>query len=441
MKPAQRGPALQSVTSWGTGGVNLNDVAAFLIPSLGFFEIDLIGKLYSAEIFFFLLFCFLAPKRAAILKDKWPSRVILFGVLWLVAQIVSDWVNQTEYVDYARGLSKIAFIIINFSAIYMLINGHERRIFLFGFGAAAGLYLSFVMGSDTFASIQDQWKFGSALPLAMIAGLGGSLFSGTSGKRVLGPAVIFFGIGVFSLLLNFRSFSGICLMVGAFLLVRKLFLGDGQKRSHRGVKAKLVFAVALAFFVMAGAGILRVYSDLAQSGLMGQIAQEKYEDQAAAGGSSLFISARFENIIGISAIREAPFLGRGSWAKDTQDKLGEILDRLNMAGYDFPDYLYNSPYIPLHSHIFAAWVEAGILGAVFWALILFLIGIAISRLLAESSRLDVYVTFLCFNLGWDILFSPMAGNRRFMVAFAIVVLILFVEQSRKYMASSQNQLS
>ncbi len=82
-----------------------------------------------------------------------------------------------------------------------------------------------------------------------------------------------------------------------------------------------------------------------------------------------------------------------------------------------------SGLIPSHSFIFGAWVEAGILGAVFWAYVLWLTGRNLVYLSQMQEVLTPLIAYLSFIMLWDVVFSPFGFSQRLHVPFYIIVVM------------------
>jgi O-antigen ligase len=82
--------------------------------------------------------------------------------------------------------------------------------------------------------------------------------------------------------------------------------------------------------------------------------------------------------------------------------------------------------IPSHSHIFGAWVEAGLLGAVFWGWILYFLIKSLLRLVSTRAAIASLLAFFCFGLVWSILFSPYGAETRFIETYQIASIMAFL---------------
>jgi hypothetical protein len=79
--------------------------------------------------------------------------------------------------------------------------------------------------------------------------------------------------------------------------------------------------------------------------------------------------------------------------------------------------------IPEHSYLFGAWVDAGILGAVFWAWVFLLDAKTLMRVYPPTTMLLPVMSYVGFELLWDIIFSPYGAEVRIIVPFYAVMLM------------------
>jgi O-antigen ligase len=180
-------------------------------------------------------------------------------------------------------------------------------------------------------------------------------------------------------------------------------------------------------------GLLSAYGFAAQKGYLGEEARLKYVWQDS-GRFGLLLGGRSEILASAIAVRDSPIIGHGSWAKNPVYRV--FLYRLIDLGYEYSEaqldqYVNQSDLIPAHSHLFQAWVWAGILGAVFWLVIL---GIII-QVFIQSNRfpnsLYILVVFLSVSSIWDIFFSPFGSIMRLRWVFQFIIFITAYYQSQK----------
>ena len=173
---------------------------------------------------------------------------------------------------------------------------------------------------------------------------------------------------------------------------------------------------AVAFF--------QFYGYAAREGLLGPSAQFKYAAQADS-EYGVFLGGRAEIIVSIRAIAESPIIGHGSWAKS--DEYFSMLQALSGLSVQQRAQLQamsvGSGLIPTHSHLFSAWVEAGILGGIFWLFVLWLTVRVLMHLSQMSEVLAPLIAYVAFNLLWDVVFSPFGAERRLVMPYFIIVVM------------------
>jgi hypothetical protein len=98
-------------------------------------------------------------------------------------------------------------------------------------------------------------------------------------------------------------------------------------------------------------------------------------------------------------------------------------ENTNVA-FENEDYL-----IPSHSYLFGAWVESGIVGAVFWAWVLWLAAKSLMRATGREP-LILFLAFIGMLLIWNILFSPYGTDARFTATYFVYAMILFALQTQ-----------
>lgn len=183
---------------------------------------------------------------------------------------------------------------------------------------------------------------------------------------------------------------------------------------------KQVSFLLITTLLLGGWSIIVLYSALAESGVLGYDAMQKYETQKS-GTYGVLIGGRTEILSSVIAIKDAPFIGHGSWAKNC-DYINILTELRRRFGYvQVPND--EDCLIPTHSIFLGAWVEAGILGAIFW---LWVGKTALNTLLALAQpnvKFDPLITFYCFLFFWDLAFSPYGATSRFVVTFYFVSFI------------------
>jgi hypothetical protein len=399
-------------------------LAAMMVVAIGLLvavDITVVSTVYAAEFALLAVLPFtLVAKREL---DPRILLLLLLGVGWLWSQVVTDIIRDSSFDDYARGWARIAFALVNLVALWFLVGGRLQRQLFFAAGLAGGFALRFALDPSQLAE-GDPWKFGLAVPVT----LGMTIMASTTVAQAtwfVQPALLGFASFV-NMMLGFRSLAGVCFLAAVLLILRPK--GAGGVRLTPIAVVLVAAVAAVAFFIG--------YQRAAKDGLLGPAAAVKFESQAR-GDLGILLVGRPETYPSILAIRDSPFIGHGSWPSDPQYRLAMAAE-LRSGGYLVYEAA-DTDLIPTHSYLLGAWVEAGIIGAVFWVAVL---ALCISALLAIQRSLSAFAplaAFLGFWLTWDVLFSPFGTDRRIIAPFAIVVLVSALRDA--HAGSSQSRAS
>jgi hypothetical protein len=403
----------------------LGDLLAFGIPSLMFLEFDIVGRLFLPEVMLLGLFLLLLPLRWRRLTAKWPKWLIVLMLSWLFAQIVTDAIRATPFHDWARGWSKIAFLTLNFSALYMLLSLRRSRMIIFASGVALGQILEFFITPNIYAE-GDPWKFGVGHAVTLVA----VLCTQTRVFRVvpLATEALLTSVALLNLQLGFRSLALICVATLAFVLVQRY---SKVLSTRRRINFKVIGTLGLV--IVAGVAAAQGYEYIALKGWLGDEVREKYELQSS-GTFGILLGGRAELLGSTQAIIDSPIIGHGSWAKNpTYAAL--LVDQLLELGYESPQR-EETDLIPTHSYLLGAWVESGIIGAIFWFFVLAFLLKVLLFLFRTRDAISPLAAFVIFELTWNILFSPFGAEARFNTAFYLVLLVSVFSTLIFYRASN-----
>lgn len=401
------------------GGSRSADILVFAIPFLQFVQLHVGGILYGSELLLLTVFLWCAGKGRLSLSTRNSEIFIVLCSLWFISQCVTDVVRHTEFVDFSRGWSRILMTIVSFSVLYMLLYGRPQRIVVYGWGLAAGGLITFLVNPSEYDQVAP-WKFGLSYPVAW------AVFLLLSRQKCRGhwPITISVMLGLLNIYEGSRSLGGICLAVASYLWMISMW-----RRKHTGtvpMSAKFLLIVFLSI-ALAGLGTAALYRYAASSGLLGEFAQNAYEQQST-GDYGVLLGGRSAILGSIPAIYDSPILGHGSWARDPIYVLAQI-EALYLAGYDDTSSVENEEleegYVPAHSYIFGAWVEAGILGAICWVWVLLLAVRVLLRVFPSRMVLHPLVAFCAISLTWDSVFSPYGAQARIIVPYYLVMLMTY----------------
>jgi hypothetical protein len=396
--------------------VDVLDVLAFLIPFTLFIELQIVGRLFAPDVLLATIFPFLLAFRGQRLAAPLPRMFLLLAGLWLLGQVFTDLVQGAPFHDYSRGWAKIGFTMVNFCALFLLLNGRFRRIVLYAAGLAAGGVVEYFVNPSTYAASYP-WKFGYGVSVTWFLVLAAMALAGQERTGRLSAIGLIVGASVFNFYMEFRSLGGVLFLVAAYMAAQTVW--RRRQTSLRRIRSYHTVILTVAVGIAAW-GALEIYSRAAESGLLGHEAQYLYERQAT-GAYGLLLGGRSETLTSIPAILDSPILGHGSWAKDC-DYTNLFVERKLELGY-FLGEENEECLIPTHSHLLGAWVEAGIGGAIFWAWVFVLALRSLTVSLLCRDRIIPLIAFVAFTLIWDVLFSPYGAERRFITTYYVVVLM------------------
>jgi len=174
--------------------------------------------------------------------------------------------------------------------------------------------------------------------------------------------------------------------------------------------------------------VFRGYTYLAGNGVLGTEAMAHYEAQST-GMGGVAMGGRGIGILGsVKAIWDSPVIGHGSWPVDAGYTLwAESLGTALGFPTDFREVGVYGGLIPTHSHILGAWVQAGVLGAIFWLWVLALVVRALFSMNIEREALSPLFIFICLLFIWNIFLSPFGFEGRFETMYFVVAMMYVLE--------------
>ena len=396
-------------------------LVAFLAPAMSWLEASVFGRFFASELILLGLLPFLCLACGRMLAAPLPRTLLALGVLWLASQMLTDAVRETEFRDYARGWAKIGFFLANFCVLYMLLYGSRQRIVLFGVGAVVGGYLAFWLNPSEFADSYP-WKFGVGTATTMLAVLVTQWRAYP--ENLILRALPLLTVGVVHLTSGFRTMVGI-LMFSLVYMATQWMVGRRRVVPAPSPLRGLLFLVVCAVI---GVGTIQFYEIAAESGYLDERSTLTYKRQSA-GEFGVLLGGRPAILASGRAVMDSPILGHGSWVRNP-DYAAYLLDA-RLLGYNTPLSIgLEEELIPTHSHLMGAWVEAGILGAVFWAWVAFLCLRVLSRAYLIRDRMVTLIAFIGFALLWDIVSSPFGGDRRLFTAWYVVLMMFAFDMLR-----------
>lgn len=394
----------------GATSVSLGDAFCFLVPLVQFVRFELVGETCASDLLMLAACPIVVLRHPERLRQKPIPTILILGLLWLGAQVVTDFLRQSAPADYLRGWTRIALLLANITVVWIVASRSRRRFLLYGAGVAIGAILAFY-ASPTDQALESPWKFALGASVTLLVVILLSLVAQNRSLWILLPLTALAVVHAFE---DVRSLAALTFLTAVFSIFH--WSMAGQRRLGRSRVALLAFTIACGIWVFT-----QIYSHYAEQGVFGEYAQRKLAAQTS-GTGGLLLGGRGEILASEQAILDSPLLGHGSWARDPV-YAAILADKRAELGYK--DFQGGKPddQIPAHSHLFGAWVESGVVGALFWV---FVLGITVHALLkvSGSEPLLPLFAYVGFSLIWDVLFSPFGAGQRFSTPYAIVAMII-----------------
>lgn len=382
----------------------------FLIPLLGAFPISIVGELKLGEPILILYFLFSLRKIAALFRIPVAQRIFILALLWLFSQVASDIYRGTPFADYSRGWAKIIMLLISYCACFTLVGINFNRAVAFAVGAALQTILNYLVFHPELQAYK--FVFGNAISIGAFV-----LAAVIGGERRLWVIAIPIAAGALAFFEDARSLAGITVAAALYYLMLSLGL------IHReGTHARQIFFWVV--WASTAYSIIILYNSLGSEGMLSSSALDKYNAQTQKTGQFTLASGRGELYYSIPRILSSPIIGWGSWAKD----INYVAQRAEELGANPAEAVASTGgLIPSHSHLLGAWLEAGLMGGLFWIYVLYLLAHAFaSGWLSMAGRWSGVCSFIMVLFTWDILFSPFGGERRVNNGFYLWMVTLFV---------------
>jgi len=387
--------------------MNWRNLYLFLLGAFLTINIKLGGDLSASDI----LILALSPWACLKLKRIWKKpikQILILGAFYWVGLALSDYLNSSTFEDWSRGHAKVGIMLFSIGVITVVSQLKIDRLIYFFWSSSLSAFISQLLGQG---EVSHLWKFGwGPVTTSFLA-----LFCGRIFLMRKFQSLPFSALGIFHFLMNARSLAGFTLLTG-------LILGSASKRKNNvEIKKKKSSVRAYAAIIVFGGIVYFLYDYGASNGWFGDESRLKYEMQTV-GGKSVLVGGRGEFLTSLTAIKDSPLIGYGSWPKSEK----YVLLYLEYSNIELSsakaDFFLQRKLIPSHSHIFGGWMEAGIAGGLFWLYTLYLFLTTVARLVTgKMLHYGAFIIFMLVSSSWDIVFSPFGSTRRITHAVSLVV--------------------
>lgn len=346
---------------------------------------------------------------------RYPMARAAIGALglWVVAIGIADFINDTDFFDFARNLatpilgsasmlcvlaalSRNPYALLSFLAATAIAKGVLGEPLYGDDFADMPLSLASVAQDSNFFKVRiDPFLTPSILLLACFVSRKGFIYA----------AVIFIAAAIGYFLVDARS-SGLVFFLAAMALIA----------IHFHFRPKFGQMIAAGVVVAAiGFGAYAAYANYTLTNSpSGHNGKQMARMENPYNPIELLLQGRSEWLVMGTVIAERPLFGWGSWAVDKDYRFAYLrTERTGVYEYASIDSARASLYIPAHSVVGSAWVWSGLLGAIAMAWLFRSIARMSLVLLSVKSNLVPAAVFLALMMIWHFFFSPPQSVRLF----------------------------
>lgn len=382
-------------------------------------SVSLVGQFRVLEIF--LLFVFFVKISSVFnrIEKHELSFIVLFFVSSL-AYVVSDLINGADFNNTLKRSTTYLILALLLPVVRYFVDDNIRvlRVMLLGYCLSSVmqyLFFSDYLANSDFNS--NPWRLGIGASLTVAATLL-PLFYPKSYKVM---AFVLLLMAILHVLLESRSLAFITLMASVLVFIG--YFRPLVPPHNLSFKTIVKFLLISSFVITLGYSF---FLGLADSDLLPDDLSDKMLYQAS-NPYGLIAAARPETVAAIYGVSKKPFFGFGSTNIDSD--VMNLYATVAAASYGLNgEAIQNNMYdseqnsgTPNHSHLFGAWVQAGIFGALSWFFVL-LMALRVLYMASQcSSSIAPLAIVVSLYTVWVIVFSP--GPHRMDSAINISVLI------------------
>lgn len=360
--------------------------------------------------------------------DSRPLRSLV--LIWLAVIVVSSTFHFLSWrPTLAQGLYPVGIAAV---ALFFLWGFREFKDSILKFSFSVGLGLGAGVLLQPVGIGENQHFLKTGITLAAIICLL-SLVGNRASSVIVITMILAFSAYLF--VSDFRSGGALLLMTyPLYALLRFAFYGSAksprviENTAGRPVVGRFPSArisLSLLFGLVLTGSIAFGYSEAASSGLLGEAALERFEQQAEATGG-LVAGARPELIVAWNAITPYWLEGRGGNPAFAFEEQVRAISSLIEAGVVLsPSNLDRvlGDGINSHSLMFNSWVIHGVAGVIPWMLLLILIARGMVASIGRGSPTALLLTYGFLQTTWDCFFSPWSPRMEVWLGLLIAMAI------------------
>ena len=396
-------------------------IVPFFVGLISAQKLYLVGELYVGEA---IAIAYILFNIARLRLSRVERSITIFAVLWAFAQLISDLSNETEFSNIVKGV--LAPLV--FSATFIFLINYTKdnfaRIPSLLVGVTIGGVIQLLLFPNEYF-IFNFWKWGVGGAVLTLFVIYFSFFLKNKNSLVLFSALTaFLGITLY-----FDS-RGMAIFPIVAAIAYRRYYGKRVSTLSRvlvgqwvGLKILLIAMPAL-FLINSGASAL--FSSEMLLSRLSTYSAAKYRVQAT-GSFGVLMGGRPEILVSTRAFFDKPLIGHGSWAKDKGRYLDNYSTLINKYGYSLPDEEGfrdedTSLLIPTHSFLMGALVWAGVMGGLFWIVLL---NKTFKIFIRNLNLFPFYYYVGVVGFVWNVFFSPFGADARWSTAVFVAAFFSF----------------
>ena len=396
-------------------------IIPFLVGLISAQKLYLVGELYVGEA---IAIAYILFNITRLRLSRVERSITIFAVLWAFAQLISDLSNETEFSNIVKGV--LAPLV--FSATFIFLINYTKdnfaRIPSLLVGVTIGGLIQLLLFPNQYF-IFNFWKWGVGGAVITLFVIYFSFFLKNKNNLVLFSALTaFLGIALY-----FDARAMAIFPILAAIAYRRYY-GKGVSALSRvlagpWVGFKILFvAIPMLFLINSAASAL--FSSETLLSRLSSYSAAKYKVQAT-GSFGVLLGGRPEFLVSSQAFFDKPLIGHGSWAKDKGGYLDQYSMLVNKYGYSLPDEEGfrdddTGLLIPTHSFLMGALVWAGVVGGMFW---LVLLNNTIRTFISNLNLYPFYYYVGMIGFVWNVFFSPFGADARWSTVVFVAAFFSF----------------
>lgn len=388
---------------------NKSNIKIVLYSLLSSVQMSFVGTLIMSEIYAGLNSLSFSRIRQLYRNNPDVKRIQGALLIFLAIQMLSDVINNNSVNNMLRGWAAIGVSLVVFTFMFRMFDDTPRIIIAFMCAEVVRLILfgSSSLEQDTSSMMEDYsvFKFRIA-PITNYIILIITFYTYNKRKDVLTVAIIM-AYGLTNVALDFRS-NGMFFLFGGLII------------HFRRVLMHMTLARKIGLTIFAGIFFQILYIFYVNAVLSGEFGGKHADDQLSQADNpynpfALIGQGRGEFFVAIEAIKDAPWLGHGSWAVDENNHYRSLMFKDLDRDRSRMEALNNSGVIPSHSILLGAWLYGGIIAFlcifyIFWLVMKRAFSLIMNERAMETPYYPILVYFTV-QLLWVFPFSPLPHIR------------------------------